>query len=318
MKAVVYDKNAKPKGMFVREVERPAPGENEVLIEVHAAALNAGDYRVIQMGIAPKHGIVGGAVAGKIAAAGKNVLNFKPGDEVAADISNAGFGGLAEFALVPQSELVRKPAGLSNEDAAALPVAGTTALHALRNKGGLQSGQSVLIYGAGGGVGTYAVQLTKHFGADVTAVCGPASIELVKSLGADRVIDYTREDFLKLNKQYDLILGVNGHQPLSVYRKALKPKGVFVLVGGTIRQLFTVMLFGKLMSLGGKKFEFLSSKSNPEDLRFLMGLMAEGKIKPAIGRVYPLEEAPEALRLFSQGHTKGKVVINCQRIAATS
>lgn len=209
------------------------------------------------MGMIPKNKTFGADIAGRVEAAGKNVSAFCEGDDVAADLSGCGLGGFAEYVAVPQGVLVKKPASVSYEDAAALPVAAITALQAVRDKGGVKKGQSVLVCGAGGGVGTFAVQLAKYFGAHVTAVCGPSSAETVLALGADRVIDYTKENFLKLAVQYDLILAVNGSYSLSAYKRALKPNGACVVVGGALRQIFKTILLGPFMSIGGKKVRLL-------------------------------------------------------------
>jgi len=218
-------------------------------------------------------------------------------------------GGFAEYVSVPESALALKPAGVSFEDAAAVPMAAVTALQALRDKGSIQAGQKVMIYGAGGGVGTFAVQLAKYFGAEVTAVCSTKNSELVSSLGADHVIDYTKDDVFKSGMHFDLILAVNGNRPLSFYKRALAPKGVFVMVGGALSQVIKTMIFGALLSIGGRKMRFLAAKPNTKDLEYVIKLVESGKVKPVIDRRYPLYETPKAVRYLSQGHTSGKVVI---------
>jgi NADPH:quinone reductase-like Zn-dependent oxidoreductase len=208
---------------------------------------------------------------------------------------------------------VLKPDNLTFEAAAAIPLAGGTALQGLRNLGKIQPGQRVLICGAGGGVGSYAVQLAKIFSTHVTAVCGPRSAELVRSLGADRVIDYSIEDFTHGSERYDLILGINGSSSLSDYRRLLAPRGIYVMVGGPLSQVFSAMLFGPLMSVGSRKFRALSAKSNPQDTTYLLQFAAEGRLKPVIERRYLLEQTAEAMRCASLGHTRGKLVISvCQ------
>lgn len=310
MKAVVYEKNGATRSLQLREVPQPAPQDDEVLIEVHAVSINAADYRSIRYGIIPKRKIFGADVAGRVVAAGPACAKFKVGDEVFGDLAACGFGGFAEYAAAPEKLLAFKPSRVSFEDAAAVPMAALTALQALRDKGGVQPGQKVLVYGAGGGVGTFAVQLAKHFGAMVTAVCGPANVALVRSLGADEVLDYTREDLTNSDQRFDLILGVNGSHPLGWYRRLLAAGGAFVLVGGGLTQIFPVMILGWLYSLGGKKMGLLSAHSNASDLDFLIRMVESGKLKPVIDRRYPLEQTAEAMRYLGQGHARGKVMVN--------
>jgi 2-desacetyl-2-hydroxyethyl bacteriochlorophyllide A dehydrogenase len=313
MKAVVYDKSNSPDVLILRDVEKPAPNENEVLVKIHAVSINAIDYRSMRMGIIPKRKIFGTDIAGRVESVGSNIRELRVGDEVFGDLSSCGFGGFAEYVAVPESVLALKAASISFEDAAAIPMAALTALQALRDKGNIQPGQKVLICGAGGGVGTFAVQLAKYFGAEVTAVCGEANVELVRSLGADHVIDYTKDDFSKSGKRYDLVLAVNGNHPLSVYKRALAPKGTFVMVGGNLSQVIKTVLFGRFMSLGGKKMRFLSAKISKNDLEFVQKLVEEGKVKPVIDRRYPLSETAEAVRHLKNGHARGKVVIIVDR-----
>jgi len=310
VKAVVYDKRMSPDSLVVREVERPVPGDHEVLVKIFAVSVNAADYRSMQMGLIPKRKIFGTDIAGKVEAVGKNTQKLKVGDEVFGDTSGSGFGGFAEYVCVPENALALKPASVSFQDAAALPMAAVTALQALRDLGSIKPGQKVLIYGAGGGVGTFAVQLAKHFGAEVTAVCGTKNVELVRSLGADRVIDYTREDFAKSCERYDLLVAVNGNRSLPVYKRALAPGGVFVMVGGALSQVIGTLLFGPVMSIGGKKMRLLVAKPDPKDLEFVINLVVEGKVKPVIDRSYPLQDTAQAVRYARQGHARGKVIID--------
>jgi len=310
MKAIVYDKSSSPDALVLREVEKPSPLNNEVLVNIVATSINAADYRSMRMGIIPKRKIFGADIAGIVEAAGKNVQKFKPGDAVFGDIAGSGFGGLAEYVAVPETLLALKPLEVSFENAAAVPMASLTALQGLRDLGQIRPEQSVLIYGAGGGVGNFAIQLANYFGAEVTAVCSPGNIELVGSLGADRVIDYTREDALKSGSRYDLILAVNGDRPLSVYKRALTPNGVLVVVGGGLSQVIKTLLFGKLMSTGGKKLRILRAKPSTKDLEFIIGLVEKGKIKPIIDRQFRLQDTAEAMRYLSQGHAHGKVIIS--------
>ncbi len=312
MKAVVYNKKGLPDKLMYCDVEKPKPNDNEVLIKTVAVSVNAADYRSMRMGIIPKRRIFGADIAGRVESVGKNIRQFKPGDEVIGDLSDCGFGGFAEYAVAPEKILILKPAKIFFEDAVALPMAAVTALQALRDKGNIQKGQNVLIVGSGGGVGTFAVQLAKYFGAVVTAVCSTKNVEQTYSLGADYVIDYTKEDFIKGNRYYDLILAVNGNRPLSAYKRILNPNGIYVMVGGALLQIFNSILFGWLMSFGSKKMRSLAAKSNRKDLEFIVKLVADGKIKPVIDRRYSLDKTADAMRYLGEGHAQGKVVINVE------
>ena len=238
MKAVLYDKKGSPEKLSLHEIDKPVPADDEVLIRVHAVSLNAADYRSMKMGIIPKRKIFGADVAGRIESVGKNTSVFKPGDEVMGDLASFGFGGLAEYVTAPERALVLKPGQVSFEEAATLPLAGITALQALRNKGNIQKGQKVLIVGSAGSVGPFAVQIAKYFGAEVTGVCSTKNISQTLSIGADYVIDYTKEDFWKSNDRYNLILGINGNYPLFAYKRTLTPSGRYVMVGGSLSQIF--------------------------------------------------------------------------------
>ncbi len=312
MKAVVYNKKASPDRLIYQDVEKPAPGDNEVLVRIVASSVNAADYRSMRMGMIPKRKIFGADIAGRVESIGKNVRQFKPGDEVIGDLADCGFGGFAEYAAAPEKALVLKPAGLMFDEAAALPLAGVTALQSLRDKGNIQKEQKVLIVGAGGGVGTFAVQLAKYFGATVTGVCGAGNVEQTHSLGADHVIDYTKEDFTKSPEGFDLIVAVNGSTPLTAYRRLLNPDGVYVMVGGALLQIFKSLLFGWALSLGSKKMLSLAAKSNQKDLQFIAKLAEDGRIRPVIDRRYPLEKTAEAVRYLDEGHARGKVVLNIE------
>jgi 2-desacetyl-2-hydroxyethyl bacteriochlorophyllide A dehydrogenase len=309
MKAVVYDKSSSPDFLSFREVEKPLPNDNEVLVKIMAVSINAADYRSMRMGIIPKRKIFGADIAGQVVAAGKNIEKFKVGDEVFGDLAGCGFGGLAEYVAVPEKVLALKPASVPFEVAAAIPMAAVTALQALRDIGHIQAGQTVLICGAGGGVGTYAVQLAKYFGAQVTAVCSPNNVELARSLGADQVIDYTKEDFAANGKQYDLVLAVNGNRSLSTYKRAMAPRGIYVMIGGALTQVFKSLLFGPFLSISGKKMRALAAKPSSTDLELIIKLVEEGKIKPIIDKRYPLAETGEAMQYLSKGHARGKVII---------
>lgn len=310
MKAIVYHKKHSPHRLRLKEIEKPVPNDNEVLLKVVSVSLNAADYRSMNMGIIPKKKIFGSAVSGIVDSVGKNIQHFKPGDEVVGDLTDFGFGGLAEFAVAPEKAFTHKRANTSFEDSATLPVAATTALKALRDKGNINKGQNMLIVGSTGGVGVFALQLAKYFGAKVTAVCSPNNIEQTTSLGADKVIDYTKNDFTKGSIRYDLIVAINGNYPLVGYRQILNSKGTYVMVGGSLAQIFKSIFFGWLLSFGGKKMKTLSAKSNPEDLEYVTKLMDEGNIKAIIHKRYSLDKAAEAMDYLSKGHSPGKVIIN--------
>lgn len=309
MKGVVYNREAKPYRLVLREVEKPFPKDDEVLVSIRAASVNAADYRSMKMGMIPARKIFGADISGVVESAGKNVKLFRPGDEVVGDLSGCGFGGFADFALATEKALVHKPAGLSFEMAAALPMASMTALQALRNKGQIQKGQEVCILGSSGGVGTIAIQLARHFGAVITAVCSTQNVEQSQLLGADRVIDYSKEDFAVGNRKYDLIIAVNGNYSLLKCRKALKPDGRYVLVGGALSQIFKAIVIGKPLSLGRKKMLFLAAKTDTNDLRYLLGLASDGIIKPVIEKYFSPETTAEAMKYAAGGHARGKVVI---------
>jgi NADPH:quinone reductase-like Zn-dependent oxidoreductase len=261
----------------------------------------------------PKHKILGAAVAGRVEAVGRNVKQFQSGDEVFGDISGCGWGGFAEYVCARENALVQKPANLTFEQATAVPVAAITALQALRDKGQIQPGQKVLINGASGGVGTFAVQIAKALGALVTGVCSTRNVDLVRSIGADQVIDYTREDFTQNGQRYDLILAANGYHPIWAYKRALRPKGRYVMTGGSMAQMFQAMLLGPLMSMtGSNKMGNLAARPNQKDLVCMKELLEGGKVVPVIDRRYPLSEVPEAVRYVEEGHARGKVVITLE------
>jgi NADPH:quinone reductase-like Zn-dependent oxidoreductase len=254
-------------------------------------------------------------VAGRVEAVGRNVKQFQPGDEVFGDISWCGKGAFAEYVSVPENVLALKPTNISFEEAAAVPVAAVVALQGLLDKGQIQSGQKVLINGASGGVGTFAVQIAKQHGAEVTAVCSTGKMDMVRSIGADHVIDYTQEDFTQNGQRYDLIIGVNGYHSLSDYKRALHPEGTYVCTGGTMAQLFQSLLLGPLMSKkGGKQLRGLGSvQQSQKDLVVVKELLEAGKVVPVIDRRYTLSEVPEAFRYFGEGHAKGKVIITVEQ-----
>ncbi|TLX78481.1 NAD(P)-dependent alcohol dehydrogenase [Labilibacter sediminis] len=310
MKAVIYNKKGSPDKLIYKDVEKPIPNDNEVLIKIYATSINAADYRPMKLGIIPKKKIFGADVSGKVESVGKNIRKFKPGDDVIGDLSDFGYGGFAEYATAPEEAFVLKPANISYETAAAIPLAGITALQAVRNKANIQKGNQVLIVGSSGGVGTFAVQLAKYFGAEVTAVCSTRNIVQSSTLGANYTIDYTKEDFTKNDKTYDIVLAVNGNYSLSAYKRVLNKHGVYVMVGGAMMQVIKTLLFAKLLSLGSKKMYSLYAKSNPKDLEFVAKLVADGHIKPIIEQRFPLDKTANAMRYVGEGHAQGKVVIN--------
>jgi NADPH:quinone reductase-like Zn-dependent oxidoreductase len=321
MKAVVYTEYGSADVLQLKEVSKPAPADDEVLVKILASSVNAADWRMMRADpflvrlyaglLKPtKFQILGADIAGRVEAVGKNVRQFQPGDEVYGDVFASGFGGFAEYKCARENELVLKPANLSFEEAAAVPLAALTALHGLRDKGQILPGQKVLINGASGGVGTFAVQLAKYFGAEVTAVCSTGNVDMARALGADHVIDYAQEDFARSGLQYDLILAVNGNRSIFDYKRALSPRGIYVMTGGKATQLFQALLLGPWLSMfGNQKMGALTSTPNQKDLLFMKGLLESGKIKPVIDRRYLLSEVPEAIRYVEDGHAKGKVVI---------
>ncbi|GHO79937.1 NADPH:quinone reductase [Ktedonobacter sp. SOSP1-85] len=329
MKAIVYARYGSPDVLQFKEVEKPAPKDDEVLIKVYAAAANAADWHLLRgdpfllrLGsglLKPTNKILGADIAGRVEAVGRNVKQFQPGDEVFGDLSGCGWGGFAEYVCAREDALVLKPANMDFEQVAAVPVAGVTALQGLRDKGQIQPGQKVLIYGASGGVGTFAVQIAKSYGAEVTGVCSTKNVDMMRSIGADHVIDYTREDFTKNGQQYDLILAANGYHPISAYKCALSPKGVYVMTGGSMAQMFQAMLLGPWISMTGrKKMGNLLMKPNKQDLAFMSELLEAGKVVPVIDRRYPLRETAEAIRYLEEGHAKGKVIITVEQNNANS
>ena len=321
MKAIVYDRYGSPEVLHLEEVAKPTPRENEVLIKIHAASVNAYDWHFLTADIflirlmgggllKPKDTRLGADIAGRIEAVGGNVRQFQPGDEVFGDASH---GSFAEYACVRENLLALKPANLTFEEAAAVPMAALTALQGLRDNGQIRLGKKVLINGASGGVGTFAVQIAKSFGAEVTAVCSTRNLDQARSLGADHVIDYTEEDFTRNGQKYDLIFAANGYHPLSAYKSALTPRGIYVMAGGSMTQIFQAMLMGSWMSeTGGKKIGGVSAKIDQKDLGLIKELIEAGKVKPAIDRRYQLSDAAEALRYLGAGHAKGKVVITLE------
>ena len=320
MKAIVCEKYGRPeRGLHLSDIEKPVPAEGQVLLKVHAASVNISDYygltgfsRIFGGGLLrPKNPRVGGDVAGSVEAVGTGVERFRQGDEVYGTCN----GSFAEYAVAREARLALKPAKISFDEAAATPIAGLTALQCLRDKGKVQAGQDVLVNGASGGVGTFAVQVAKSLGARVTGVCSTRNVEQARLIGADHVVDYTREDFTREGRTYDLISDIAGNRSISDYKRALKPGGTCLIVGFTGNPLLGLAKFavlGKLGSMtGGKRIRFMGiAKINSDDLSFMAGLLSEGKVKPVIERKYQLNEAGQALQYIGEKHTRGKVIIS--------
>ena len=324
MKAIVYTKYGSPDVLQLKDIEKPTPKDDEVLVKVCAASVNAYDWHFLTADIfllrlmgggllKPKNPRLGADIAGRVEAAGRNARQFRPGDEVFGDMAGHGNGGFAEYVSASERAFALKPANLTFDEAAAVPMAAVTALQGLRDEGHIHPGQKVLINGASGGVGTFAVQIAKSFGAEVTAVCSTRNLDQARSLGADHVIDYTKQDFTESGQHYDLILAANGYHSLSAYKRALTPGGVYVMAGGSMAQIFEAMLLGSWMSKAGdRKMGGVSAKPNQEDLVFMKGLLEAGKVVPVIDRRYPLSETAEALRYLGGGHARGKIVITME------
>ena len=325
MKAIVYTKYGSPDVLELKEVQKPTPKDNEVLVKVLAASVNPLDWhlmratpflvRLTEGFLKPKKEILGADIAGRVEAVGRNAKQFQPGDEVFGDIFACGLGGFAEYVSVPENALVLKPANMSFEESAAVPVAAVTALQGLRDKGQVQPGQKVLINGASGGVGTFAVQIAKSFGAEVTGVCSTRNLDMVRSIGADQVIDYTQQDFTQNGQRYDLIVDTVGNRSVSDHKRALSPKGICVIIGySSPVLLFQAMFLGPWISMtGSKKVGLMGTmKPNKKDLVFMKELLEAGKVVPVIDRRYTLSEVAEAIRYLEEGHARGKVVITVE------
>jgi NADPH:quinone reductase-like Zn-dependent oxidoreductase len=321
MKAIVYTEYGPPEVLKMKEVPKPQPAKGQVLVKVRAASINALDYRrfwltgivgrIIDAALFKSTGSVLGAdIAGTVEEVGGDVTEYHPGDHVFG-VPVGSEGGFAEYVCAAESRVVPKPANISFESAAAVPIAALTALQGLRDRGGIQRGQEVLIYGASGGVGAFAVQLAKVFGAAVTAVCSTRNLDMARSIGAKRVIDYTKEDFTNDPHRYDLIAAVNGYRSILDYRRALKPGGTYVLMGGTMPQIFQSMLLGRLISrLGNKTMGFMGmAQVSKSDLQQLVKLLETEALVPAVDKCYPLSETAAAFRYILDEHARGKVVI---------
>jgi NADPH:quinone reductase-like Zn-dependent oxidoreductase len=317
LKAVVYRRYGPPDVLSVEDVEKPTPKGDEVLVRVHATSINAADRVllcgkpfIIRLGMGllkPRHPILGFDVAGRVEGLSRRVEVFRSGDEV---FGASNFGGFAEYVCVSERTLVPKPPTVSFEQAAATPTAAYTALQAIRKKGRLRAGEKVLVEGASGGVGTFAVQLAKEFGAEVTAVCSTRNVEIVRSIGADHVIDYSREDFTRYDRRYDLIIGANAYRPLSDYARALEPNGTYVMSGGGGTQILQAMFQGLWLSMtSSKKLGNIMATVRKADLLVVKELLETGKIAPVIERTCSLSEVPDAIRRIENEHARGKTVI---------
>jgi len=325
MKAVIYEHYGPPDVLQLKDVDKPIPNDDEILVKVHAASVNALDWHALRadpflfrfMGagiMKPKNNILGADVAGRVEAVGRNVKQFQPGDEVIGDLYECGLGAFAEYVCKPESTFVLKPANLTFEEAAAVPSAANTALQGLRDIGHIQPGQKVLINGASGGVGTFAVQIAKSFGAEVTGVCSTRNLDMVRSLGADHVIDYTQDDFIQNGQRYDLIFDNVANHSISECKRVLSPNGVYVAVAFSP----VALIFGPVISkLGSQKVGAFEAKPNHQDLTLLKELCEAGKVGPVIDRRYTLSEVPEAIRYLEEGHARGKVVITVAHTGKT-
>ncbi len=318
MKAIVYTQYGPPDVLQFKEVEKPTPNDGEILVKIHAASANPLDWHLMRAspffvrlggGLRkPKDPRLGADLAGRVEVVGSNVTQFQPGDEV----FGAWTGSFAEYASVPEKRVALKPTNCSFEEAAAIPVAAITALQGLRDTGQIQPGQKVLVNGASGGVGTFAVQIAKSFGTEVTGVCSTRNLDLVRSIGADHVIDYTQEDFTKNGRHYDLIYDAVGNRSVADYKRALSPQGTCVIIGfSSLSGLFAHVVLGPLMSkIGNKKVGLMGiAKLNQQDLVFVKELLEEGLVVPVIERRYPLHETAQALQYLEEEHARGKVVI---------
>jgi NADPH:quinone reductase-like Zn-dependent oxidoreductase len=318
MKAIVYTKYGPPETLQLEEVAKPTPKDDEVLIKVRAVSVNRSDWEGLKgkplyarIGglLKPRHQRLGSDIAGRVEMAGSNIWRFQPGDEVFGDILPR-LGGFAEYVCARESALALKPPSMTFEEVAAIPQAAVIALQGIRDRGQVQPGEKVLINGAGGGAGTFAVQLAKMYGAEVTGVDNYGKLDFMRSLGADHVIDYTREDFTKNGKQYDLILDIVAHRSVFAYKRALRPNGSYFLAGGSVATILQILFLGPwIRRTTGKKIRVLAVRPNIEDLDFMKELIEAGKVTPVIDRTYPLSEVPEAMGYVGEGRAQGKVVI---------
>jgi NADPH:quinone reductase-like Zn-dependent oxidoreductase len=322
MKACVYDQYGDPGAVLhIEDVAEPVPAADQVRVKVRVTSVNAPDWRMVRADpflVRASSGLwrpgirtLGSDVAGTVDAVGSSVTGLQVGDEVFADLAEFGFGGFAEKVCAAERAWAKKPVGLSFDDAAATPMAGRTALQGLRDRAKVQPGQRVLIVGASGGVGTFAVQLARLLGAEVTAVCSSSKVELVRSLGATRVIDYTREDFAATGEQWDVVFAVNGFRPIRDFRRALTPDGTYLMAGGQWPQIRQALLWGPILSLlGSQRLGALTIVPSPDDLAQLAEMIVSGQLKPVIDRRFPLAEVADAVRYVGEGHARGKVLVD--------
>lgn len=323
MKAVMYHEYGSPDVLKLVEIAKPTPKADELLIHMRAASINSWDWDRLRGDFLnrlagggwqkPKLPILGCDVAGEVEAVGANVKQFQPGDRVLGDISEHGWGAFAEYVAVRENSMTLQPVAMTFEQAAAIPQAALLALQGLRDVGQIQAGQSVLINGAGGGVGTFAIQLAKYFGAEVTGVDSTRKLEMMRRLGADHVIDYTRADFTQQGQRYDLILDVVARRPISAYRRVLSPTGILAVVGGSISTIFQTAMVGTWFSqTGSQKMGVVFHKPN-KDMALILELFAAGHVRPVLDRSYPLAATADAFRYFEQGHAIGKVIITVEQ-----
>jgi len=324
MKAIVYTKYGTPDVLELKEVDKPIPKDDEVLIKVHAASVNDWDWGLLQ-GVPfinrlengllkpKKYKILGSDIAGRVEAVGRNVKQFQPGDEVFGDLCQCGWGGFAEYVCARENALALKSASMTFEEAAAIPQAGMLAVQGLRDTGQIQPGQKLLINGAGGGVGTFGVQIAKLKGVEVTGVDSSGKLDMMRSMGFDHVIDYKQEDFTKNWQCYDLILDNKMNRSVFDYMRALSPNGIYVIIGGSMARFFQAFLLGPFISMFSKKSIRIVVLKPNKDLAYMNELFEAGKVKPVIDGPYKLSEVPEAIRYFGEGNHKGKVVITLEQ-----
>ncbi len=320
MRAITFYTYGPPSVLKVETLPEPVPRAGQVRVRVKACAMNAADWHILRaqpfparlaVGLfKPKHNVLGCDLAGVIEAVGEGVTRFVPGDEVMGELGSSGWGAFAEQVCAPENVLTKKPSNISFEEAAAAPLAGVTALQALRTMARVQKGERVAVNGSSGGVGTFVVQIARAMGAKVTAICSAGGADLARSLGAETVVDYATTDFTAGGAQYDVIIAANGYQPIGNYKRALAAGGRMVMTGGAGKQMAEAMFLGPITSIGsGKRLGFLSMKSNLDDLEFLRDRLADGSVKSAIDRTYPFEKTAEALAYLEEGHARGKVSI---------
>ncbi|MFF2447184.1 NAD(P)-dependent alcohol dehydrogenase [Neobacillus sp. NPDC058068] len=322
MKAIIYNKYGTAEVLKLKEVEKPTPKDNEVLIKVQAVSVNSWDWELLRgkpflarLGglLKPKYKILGADIAGQVEAIGKDVKHLLPGDEVFGDISWCGWGGFAEYACAHENALSLKPASMTFEEAASIPQAAVLALQGLRDNGKIKEGQKVLINGAGGGVGTFALQIAKLYGANVTCVDRAEKLNMLLSLGADQVIDYAQEDFTQKGQSYELILDIVGNRSIFDFNRILNPNGTYIMVGGPLLRILQCLITGPLYSkTSGKKMSILVHKPNRNDQNYLKQLFMAGTVVPVIDKQYPLSKAADAVQYLGEGHAKGKVVIRVE------